>query len=218
MFSGAGGLDMAAEQFFGARTVWHCELDPAASKVLAHRWPGVPNHGDITIIDWSTVEAIEILCGGFPCQDISSAGRQAGMGTGTRSGLWSEFVRAIAALRPRIVIIENVRNLLSVSANRDMEPEPDALGDTRTQPVLRGLGAVLGDLSDLGYDAQWVTVSAASVGAPHKRERVFVLALDANAPAQPWCLNDRDQLRVRWAAQRSGSAPRAGAVADPESI
>ena len=193
LFSGAGGLDIAVEQFFGARTVWHCELDPAASKVLACRWPGVPNLGDITAVDWSTVEAIDVLCGGFPCQDISSAGRQAGMGTGTRSGLWSEFVRAIAALRPRVVIIENVRNLLSVSANRDMEPEPDALGDARTQPVLRGLGAVLGDLSDLGYDAQWVTVSAASVGAPHKRERVFVLAIDANAPGQPWCINDRDR-------------------------
>ncbi len=181
LFSGAGGLDMAVEQMFAGCTVWHSEMDPAASKVLAHRWPGVPNLGDITLIDWSAVEAIDVLCGGFPCQDISSAGRQAGMGTGTRSGLWSEFVRAIAALRPRLVVIENVRNLLSVSANRDMEPATNALGDSHSQPVLRGLGAVLGDLSDLGYDAQWVTVSAASVGAPHLRNRVFILAVDTNA-------------------------------------
>lgn len=98
--------------------------------------------------------------------------------------VWSEFARAIAALRPRMVVIENVRNLLSVSANRDVESRADALGDSGSKSVLRGLGAVLGDLSDLGYDAQWATVSAASVGAPHRRERVFILAVDAHSSGE----------------------------------
>lgn len=77
MFSGAGGLDLAVEAVFGGRTVWHCEQDPAASKVLAYRWPGVPNLGDITAVDWSRVEPVDVLCGGFPCQDVSAAGRRA---------------------------------------------------------------------------------------------------------------------------------------------
>lgn len=184
LFSGAGGLDLAVEQVFGGRTVWHCELDPAASKVLAHRWPGVPNLGDITAVDWSTVEATDILCGGFPCQDVSAAGRRAGIAVGTRSGLWLEFANAIDRLRPRIVVIENVRGLLSGYAHRTVESVNFAVGDGTGRPVLRAAGAVLGDLADLGYDAQWVTVSAASVGAPHRRERVFILAVDANATGE----------------------------------
>ncbi|WP_349318880.1 DNA cytosine methyltransferase [Mycolicibacterium canariasense] len=191
LFSGAGGLDIAVEHVFSGRTVWHCELDfiedkngrrrpNAAVKVLAHRWPGVPNLGDISTVDWSTVEPVDVLCGGFPCQDISAAGKRAGMGAGTRSGLWSEFARAIDELRPRVVVIENVRNLLSVEANRTVEPREAAMGDSDAKPVLRALGAVLGDLCDVGYDAQWATVSAASVGAPHLRERVFVVATPAD--------------------------------------
>lgn len=233
LFSGAGGLDMAVEQVFGGRTVWHCELDEAASKVLAHRWPGVPNLGDITIVDWSTVEPIEILCGGFPCQDVSPAGRRAGLKDGTRSGLWAMFAEAIAALRPRVVVIENVRGLLSADGeewpaevvaadaewarlarvvalihskiNRAMREDwwhgqykqrkqfelhrmarlrDRALARFRTvkrRLVQRAIGTVVGDLANLGYDAQWTTVSAASVGAPHKRERVFILATPTDA-------------------------------------
>ena len=107
LFSGVGGLDLAVEEFFGARTVWHCEYDKEPSKVLAARWPGVPNLGDITAVDWATVEPVDIMCGGFPCQDLSLSGRRAGMRPGTRSGLWSDFVKAITALRPSVVIIEN---------------------------------------------------------------------------------------------------------------
>jgi DNA-cytosine methyltransferase len=186
LFSGAGGLDMAVEGVFGAETVWHCEIDKAASKVLAARWPGVPNLGDITEVDWAAVEPVDILCGGFPCQDISPAGCQAGMGAGTRSGLWSEFSRAIAELRPSVVVIENVRNLLSVSANRGMEFAADALGDNDAQPVLRGLGAVLGDLWDIRYDAQWVTIGASDVGSCHRRQRVFIVANPAGGGLSDW--------------------------------
>lgn len=182
LFSGYGGLDMAANAYFGSRTAWFVEFDAAPSKILSHHWPDVPNHGDITQIDWSQVEPVDILCGGFPCQDVSAAGRRAGIREGTRSGLWSYFAEAINQLRPRYVVIENVRGLLSATATRPMESETNALGNTGIQPVLRALGAVLGDLSDLGYDAQWTTVSAADVGACHRRERVFILATPRDTP------------------------------------
>ncbi|AEJ93041.1 DNA methyltransferase [Mycobacterium phage Shauna1] len=210
LFSGAGGLDIAVEQFFGARTVWHCELNPAASKVLAHRWPGVPNLGDITAVDWSEVEPVDILAGGFPCQDVSAAGRRAGIAEGTRSGLWALFAEVINQLRPGVVVIENVRGLLSARAYRAMESEEAAVGDGADGPILRALGAVLGDLADLGYDAQWTTVAASAVGAPHKRERVFIVAHPAG---QPWRVDDGDQLRAGWGAQRPGPATGTGSDA-----
>ncbi len=175
------GLDMAVNAYFGAETAWFVEFDTAPSRILAHHWPDVPNHGDITRIDWSSVEPVDILCGGFPCQDVSAAGRRAGIREGTRSGLWSYFAEAINQLRPRYVLVENVRGLLSAKAYRPMEPEPDAVGDRRTGPVLRAIGAVLGDLCDIGYDAQWCTVAAAEVGACHKRERVFIVATPSDA-------------------------------------
>jgi DNA (cytosine-5)-methyltransferase 1 len=184
LFSGAGGLDMAVQEVFDGEVTWHSEIDKAASKVLAYRFPGVPNLGDITAIDWNTVEPIDILCGGFPCTDVSAAGKRAGM-HGTRSGLWTEFAKAIDNLRPRMVVIENVRGLLSAHANRPMESDDVSLGDGGTVPVLRAAGAVLGDLADLGYDAAWTTFAAGDVGAPHRRERVFILAT-SNAPSYGW--------------------------------
>ena len=180
LVSGAGGLDMAVEAVFGATTAWHCEVDPAASKVLAHRWPGVPNYGDITKVDWNTVEPVDVLCGGFPCQDVSIAGARAGITTGTRSGLWEEMAGAIAVLGPRIVVIENVRGLLSAEAYRDVEPDSTAVGDRPGRPVLRAAGAVLGDLADLGFDAEWGRLGASHVGAPHRRHRIFIVAWPAN--------------------------------------
>lgn len=212
LFSGAGGLDMAVERALGARTVWHCELDPSASKVLAHRWPGVPNLGDITAVDWSTVEPVDILAGGFPCQDVSAAGRRAGIAEGTRSGLWAIYAEAINQLRPRLVVIENVRGLLSATAHRAMESAAPTLGNTGTQPVLRALGAVLGDLADIGYDAQWTTIAASAVGAPHRRERVFIVAHPAG---KPWRIDNGTQLRAGWGAQRPGPATGTGSDADP---
>ncbi|AYR03474.1 DNA methyltransferase [Gordonia phage Stultus] len=181
LFSGYGGLDLAVEAAFGAEPAWFVEFDDAPSRILAHHWPHVPNLGDVTAIDWTQVEPVDVLTGGFPCQDVSAAGRRAGMADGTRSGLWSHMAAAIDALRPRWVVIENVRGLLSARAHRPMESEPDAVGDRDAIPVLRALGAVLGDLADLGYDAQWCTVAAAEVGACHQRQRVFILAHPADA-------------------------------------
>ncbi|BBB42899.1 DNA cytosine methyltransferase [Mycobacteroides abscessus] len=193
LFSGAGGLDLAVEHVTGGRTVWHCEADPDAAKVLAAHWPGVPNLGDITAVDWAAVEPVDVLCGGFPCQDVSAAGRRAGIASGTRSGLWLEYAEAINQLRPQLVVIENVRGLLSGYAHRAMEPGPDDLGDRSSRPLLRAAGAVLGDLADLGYDAQWTTVAASDIGAPHRRERVFIVAYPAG---KPWSLDQRDLRRA----------------------
>ncbi|ALA48177.1 DNA methyltransferase [Mycobacterium phage Phlei] len=161
LFSGVGGLDLAVEEAFNARTIWQCESDKQASKVLAKRF-GVPNLGDITAVDWSNVRRPDILCGGFPCQDVSAAGLKKGIAAGTRSGLWSYFADAIDALRPEFVVIENVRGLLNAKANEG----------ERGSAFRR----VLSDLAEVGYDAVWKVVRASDVGAPHRRERVFILA------------------------------------------
>ncbi len=151
LFSGIGGFDLAAE-WIGWSTAWFSEIDPFACAVLAHHWPDVPNLGDITAVDFTTVEPIDVLVGGFPCQDISNAGKREGI-TGARSSLWKEYARAIRELRPRYVVVENVAALKS-----------------------RGLDVVLGDLADLGYDAEWCVFGADDVGAPHQRHRIWIVA------------------------------------------
>ena len=151
LFAGIGGFDLAA-RWMGWRTAWVSEIDPFACQVLARHFPDAPNHGDITQIDFTTVEPVDVLVGGFPCQDISHAGAQAGI-EGERSGLWFEYARAIRELRPRYVVVENVRALVD-----------------------RGLDRVLGSLADIGYDAEWGCFKAADVGAPHRRDRLWLLA------------------------------------------
>lgn len=176
LFSGYGGLDLAVSAVTGAEVAWHCEWDKAPSKILEKNFPGVPNYRDVSTVDFSKVEQVDILTGGFPCQDLSLAGKRAGLQDGTRSGLWSEFARAIATIRPRLVVIENVRGLLSAKAHSDMERCEWCLGDGSGKPTLRALGAVLGDLASLGYDAKWTGVRAADAGAPHNRFRIFIVA------------------------------------------
>ena len=177
LFSGYGGLDLAVTAVTGATVAWHCEWDDAPSAALERNFPGVPNYRDVSTVDWTTVEPVDILTGGFPCQDVSLAGKRAGMKEGTRSGLWSEFAKAIDVLKPRMVVIENVRGLLSADANSDLEPCPWCVGEAADgEPVLRALGAVLGDLDDLGYDAEWEGIRAADAGAPHNRYRIFIVA------------------------------------------
>lgn len=181
LFAGYGGIGLALESIWpDARPAWFVEFDQAPSKVLAHHWPDVPNHGDITAVDWDQVEPVDVLTGGFPCQDLSHAGKRLGLRPGTRSGLWEHMAYAIDQLRPRMVVIENVRGLLSAGAHSDLERDCWCVGDDR-EPALRALGAVLGDLADLGYDAEWVGVRAADAGAPHGRFRVFVVAHPAHA-------------------------------------
>lgn len=155
LFSGIGGFSLAA-RWVGWETAWFSEIDPYASAVLKHHWPNVPNHGDITQIDFTRVEPVEVLCGGFPCQDISVAGRQWGPRKGldgARSGLWVEYRRAIRDIRPNYVVLENSPELLRLGINR-----------------------VLGDLAALGYDAEWDCVPRYAVGAPHRRDRFWMVA------------------------------------------
>ena len=199
LFSGYGGLDLAVEHVFNAKTVWFSELNEPVARVFARHWPGAPNLGDITTIDWSQIEPVDILIGGFPCQDVSTVGKRAGIAPGTRSGLWAHMAAAIDALQPEWVVIENVRGLLSSPATRPptegddherrnhgdaapggatlrgMERDPWHLGDDAARP-LRALGAVLGDLADLRLDARWIGLPASLVGAPHQRFRIFALA------------------------------------------
>lgn len=231
--SGYGGLDMAVMDVLGGSMAWHCQYDPEdkyqyAARILEHHWPAVPNHGDITQVDWAAVEPVDILTAGFPCQDLSYAGRGAGIQgdsvipagqmacgcqwgdhslrtcdaaspsglvpsrlgadeaaqavaelnrldhanpagppperilKGTRSGLWYSVADAIRALRPRLIVLENVRAIV----NR--------------RP---GLDVVLASLADLGLDAEWLCLAASDVGASHERERWFCLAWPATDAA-----------------------------------
>jgi DNA (cytosine-5)-methyltransferase 1 len=176
LFSGYGGLDLAVMNVTGAEVAWHCEWEDAPSAILDKHFPGIPNYKDVTKVDFTQVEPIDILTGGFPCQDLSLAGKRAGLKDGTRSGLWSEFARAIEELKPRLVVIENVRGLLSARADNGMEYGDEVVGYLAGRPVLTALAAVLGDLADLGYDAKWTGVRAADAGAPHNRFRVFIIA------------------------------------------
>ena len=157
-FSGIGGFSYGLEMLCGGyKTVAFCEVDEYCRKVLAKHWPDVPCYGDIKEV---TVERlredglmpIDLVCGGFPCQDISVAGKGAGI-QGERSGLWAELCRLIGEIRPRWAVMENVSALLG-----------------------RGLGTVLGDLAAIGYDTEWHCIPASCVGAPHHRDRVWILA------------------------------------------
>lgn len=167
--TGYGGLDDAVQTAFGGEVIWHADSDPGAAAILAHHTPSVPNLGDITQVDWSQVLArhgqIDILGMGFPCQDVSVAGLRAGLLTGNRSGLWHHCARAIAVLQPSLVVIENVPGLLSTTADRGLGSDaPDLDPSTGSRLVLRALGAVLGDLAGLGFDAEWTSVAASDGG------------------------------------------------------
>lgn len=149
LFAGIGGFDLGLERTGGFKTVAVAETDDYASKVLALRFPDAPNVGDVTAAEYPNAD---IICAGFPCQDISFAGAGAGL-AGARSGLWREVVRAIRVVRPRYALLENVAALLS-----------------------RGLDTVLGDLAEIGHDAEWHCIPASAVGAPHIRDRVWIVA------------------------------------------
>lgn len=151
LFSGIGGLELGLERAGVGQTVWQCECDDYALAVLAKHWPHAQRFRDVRAMDEST-PPVDVICGGFPCQDISNAGRREGI-TGERSGLFFELMRVVRMVRPRFVVLENVAALLG-----------------------RGLDTVLGELSESGFDAEWSIVSACSVGASHVRERLFVVA------------------------------------------
>ena len=177
LFSGYGGLGLGIQLALGEmETAWVSDIEPGPRAILDRRFPTAPNLGDITQINWGEVEPVDIITGGSPCQDLSLAGRRAGMRPGTRSGLWESMLTAIATIRPRLVVWENVRGALSANAFSLMESREGHLGGGADGPTLRALGRVLGDLASVGYDAQWCGIRASDVGAPHGRYRVFVVA------------------------------------------
>ena len=144
--AGYGGLFRGVQSVLGGDLAWYSEFDPAPSKVMAHHHPDVPNIGDMTKVDWTTVAPVDVLAGGTPCQDLSHAGKRAGMTEGTRSNLWVQMREAVNVLRPKLVVWENVRGALSAEAASDLEPCPGCLGDPGDRgPVLRALGRVVGD-------------------------------------------------------------------------
>lgn len=171
LFAGAGGFTVAGELSGGYETVAFCEIDPYARKVLAKHWPDVPCFEDVTKLKGSDVGAVDVITGGFPCQDLSSAGRGAGLADGTRSGLFRHMLRLAQEIREiqgrlPYIIFENVPRLLSGPEENPGE----------------WFGEFLWSLAEVGYDAEWFCISAASVGAPHLRERVCVIAYANEAP------------------------------------
>lgn len=154
LFSGIGGLELGLERAGLGPVVWQVEREAFPRSILAKHWPNVDRSvTDVCEANASNLAPVDLICGGFPCQDISSAGKRAGIVAGKRSGLWREYARIVRVLRPRFVFVENVAALL-----------------------VRGLDRVLGDLAGLGYDAEWGVFRASDVGAPHRRARLFILA------------------------------------------
>ncbi len=156
LFSGVGGIERGFEQAGGFKTIWFVENEPYAQAVLHKHWPNTPIYGDIKTINFAKLEQPDILTGGFPCQDISNAGQRKGI-EGQRSGLWKEFLRAISQIRPKYALVENVSAL-----------------------TYRGLLTVLGDLTEIGYDAEWHCLPASAIGAPHRRDRIYIMAYSNN--------------------------------------
>jgi DNA (cytosine-5)-methyltransferase 1 len=157
--TGYGGLDLAALALFGGELAWHAEVDPDACAVLARRFPGVPNLGDITTKNWKRVPRVDVLTAGYPCQPTSTAGRR--KGEDDARWIWPHVLRAVRVLRPRTVLLENVAGHLSL-----------------------GFGTVLGQLSACRFDAEWLVLAASDLGAAHQRKRLFVLAWPADPASQ----------------------------------
>jgi DNA (cytosine-5)-methyltransferase 1 len=164
LFSGIGGFSLGLEGTGGFQTVAFCEIEEFPRKVLAKHWPEVPIYEDVRSLTADILArdgiAVDVITGGFPCQDISIAGKQEGLGAGTRSGLWSECIRLVSELRPKVAIFENVSNLLN-----GPNEQPGGWFST-----------VLSDLAGAGYDAEWADIPASYIGAWHRRGRVWILA------------------------------------------
>ena len=153
LFAGIGGFSLGFERA-GMECVGHVEIDKYAQKVLKKHWPDVPLYSDVKEIKGDEFGEFELLCGGFPCQDISVAGKQRGI-HGSRSSLFDEIIRIAGICRPRLIVLENVANLLS---------RPD------------WFGYVLGRIAEIGYDAEWEIISACEFSLPQRRERVWIVA------------------------------------------
>lgn len=170
-FAGIGGIDLGLERA-GMICKWQIEIDSYCNKVLEKHWSDVKRYTDITKVDFTKIEKVDLICGGFPCQDLSHAGKRAGL-SGERSGLFYEIIRAVCDLRPRYVLLENVPGLL-----------------------ILGMGTVLGELAAIGYDAEWESLPAAAFGAPHLRYRVFIVAYPATDRLRFYKNEERNNVKT----------------------
>lgn len=202
LFSGIGGFSLGLERTGGFETVAFCEIEEFPRRVLAKHWPEVPCYHDVRDLTADTLRrdgiAVDVICGGFPCQDISLAGDGAGL-DGERSGLWSEFARLIGELGPRYVLVENVAALLS-----------------------RGLDRVLRDLASLGYNAEWHCIPASALGAPHRRDRIWIVGYAAGIGRQggsePVGRGESGKPRVLPEPARNGHGISRGSLANADRI
>jgi len=167
LFAGIGGFDLGFERA-GIQSVWQVEIDEYCRSVLAKHWPSVQRFSDIRTVGKTNLASVDVISGGFPCQDVSRAGLGAGL-EGERSGLWREMYRVICELRPRVIVVENVAALLD--------------GE---------IGDVLRDLAAAGYDAEWRVLRASDFGAPHTRERVWIVAYPNKKYGQAWLGTEQD--------------------------
>lgn len=185
LFSGIGGLELGLEWAGVGHTVWQVERDPFCRKVLAKHWPDAQRFEDVREVGEHNLSPVDVICGGFPCQDVSHLGKRKGMGEGTRSGLWAEFARIIGELRPRFVIVENVIGLRTL-----------------------GLELVLGDLRGLGYRGEQGVLSACAVGAPHARKRLFIVAhTNDHRMVRDWAAEPAETQGRGGVADRRGGSP-----------
>jgi DNA (cytosine-5)-methyltransferase 1 len=204
LFSGIGGFDLGFERA-GMECAWQCEIDPYCRMVLAKHWPDVPRYKDVRELSGAMPLDCDLLCGGFPCQDISNANTAHAGGlkglNGERSGLWSEYERLIRELQPRWVVIENSAAL-----------------------SVRGIGDVLHGLAASGFDADWAVVSAGAVGAPHLRKRMFIVGRRVirwahemrDCPCgcdEPWCYECSDHY---WDCRHYGPDGWTDLLSDPD--
>jgi len=181
LFAGIGGFDLGVERA-GCRVDWQVEIDPWCRRVLAKHWPDVPRYKDIKTVGAHNLKFVDWIVGGFPCQDLSAAGKQKGL-QGDRSGLWWEMRRVVGELRPEVVIVENVPNLVN-----------------------HGIGHVLGSLAEIGYDAEWDIVSAQDLGAPHLRERIWIVAHADSTGFGERCGSEPVEAQQLSAQRRSASS------------
>lgn len=198
LFSGIGGFSLGLERTGGFETVAFCEIEEFPRRVLAKHWPNVPCYRDVRELTAERLAAdgiaVDVICGGFPCQDLSSAGAQAGIGEETRSGLFREMLRLADAVCPKFIIFENVSRFLS-------GPKEKA-GEWFWQ--------FLWALAEIGYDAEWHCIAAASIGAPHERDRIWIVAYPNKAQLERGSISRRiyqkhtDFSNARWGKDKPG--------------
>lgn len=173
LFSGLGSFELGLERAIpNSKTIWQVEQDQFCQSILTKHWPDAQLHNDVCTVGANNLEPVDIICGGFPCQDLSIAGKQRGI-YAERSGLWWEMHRIISELRPRVVVVENVPAIL-----------------------FRGMSEVLGSMADIGYDSEWTTISAAQFGAPHVRKRVFIVFYPSTKPDEGWTVTDTNNINT----------------------